>query len=106
VQPGQDQLDTGYARFRIDIGRDSAAVVVDLHRAVGMERDFDVRRVTGDTLVSGVVQDLVNEVTHATAVGRPDVHAGPLADGVEPLKMSKVVGPVQGVGLGLCGHLA
>ena len=61
------------------------------------------RGVTGDALVGGVVEDLVDEVTDATAVGRPDVHAGPLADRVQPLEVGEVVGPVQG--LGLCGHL-
>src|SRR5207302_6289156 len=32
------------------------------------------------------------------AVGRPDVHAGPLPDGFQALQMRQVVGPVQGLG--------
>jgi hypothetical protein len=106
MQPGQNQLDTRHARLGVNIGRDPPPVVDDLHRAVGMQGDLDVRRVTRYPLVRGVVQDLVDKVTYTTAVGRPDVHAGPLADGVQPLQVGKVVGPVHGFGLELCGHLA
>src|SRR5256885_427314 len=57
----------------------------------------------GHTLVSGVVQYLVDEVSHTTAASRPDVHAGTLADSVQALEVSQVVSPIQG--LGLYSHL-
>src|SRR6185295_19052586 len=49
-----------------------------------------------------VVQDLVDQVVDAAAVGRADVHARTLADGVETLEVGQVVGAVQDRGLG--GH--
>ena len=86
----------------LHVGRDAAAVVVDLHRAVVVQGHLDPGRVAGDALVGGVVDDLVDEVIDATAVGGADVHAGPLADSVETLEVREVVGPVHG--LGLCGQ--
>ena len=103
VQPGEHQLDAGDAGAGVHVGGDAPPVVVDLHRAVGVQDHLDLRGVTGDPLVGGVVEDLVDEVAHATAVGGADVHAGPLADGVQPLKVGEVVGPVKG--LRLCGQL-
>ena len=99
VQPGEHQLDAGEAGLGVDVGGDAAAVVVDLDRAVGVQGDLDVVGVAGDALVGGVVEDLVDEVVDAAAVGGPDVHAGPLADRVESLEVREVVGPVQGLGL-------
>src|SRR5690606_32520526 len=97
VQLGQHQLDAGEPGPGVDVGRDAPAVVVDLDRAVGVQGDLDPGRVSGDSLVGGVVDDLVEEVTYATAVGRPDVHAGPLPDRVQTLQVGQVVGAVQHV---------
>ncbi len=58
-----------------------------VHRAVGIEHDIDRRRVARERLVDGVVDDFVDHVVQAGAViGVADVHAGPLANGVEPLQ--------------------
>ncbi|GAA3266700.1 hypothetical protein GCM10020218_003960 [Dactylosporangium vinaceum] len=103
VQAGQDELDAGHPGLGVDVDGNAAPVVVDLHRAVGVEGHLDARRVAGDALVGAVVHDLVEQVGDAAAVGRADVHARSLADGVEPFEERKVVCPVQG--LGLCGQL-
>ena len=55
----------------------------------------------GQNLVDGVVDDLVDHVVQARAVvGVADVHAGPLADRVEPLQHLDAVGAVV-VGAGV-----
>ena len=55
--------------------------------------------VPGQRLVDGVVDHLVHEVVQPPLTGRPDVHAGPFADGVESLEnrdRTRVVGGVVG----------
>ncbi len=42
VQVCEDDLDAGQARALLDVDRDAAAVVVDLHGAVGVQDDVDV----------------------------------------------------------------
>src|SRR6185436_2735681 len=68
----------------------SPTVVPDLDRAVGAQGHVDVVAVAGERLVDGVVDDLPEAVHEAAGVGRPDVHAGPLADGFEPLEDGEV----------------
>ena len=87
MQLGHDDLGGGDALALVDVGRDAAAVVEDRHRAVGIQRHLDARRVAGEHLVDGVVDDLVDHVVEAGAVvGVADIHARPLAHGVEALQ--------------------
>lgn len=83
VQDGQDDLDGRLSLGRDDADRDAAAVVDHAHPAVGEDGDVDGVRVPGQGLVDGVVDDLVHEVVQTALTGRPDVHAGPLADRVQ-----------------------
>ena len=98
VQAGHDDLDAGQAGARLDVDRDAAPVVADLDRAVGVQVDLDAGAVTAQGLVDGVVDDLPEAVHEPARVGGPDVHARPLADGLEPLEDQQVAG---GVGIGL-----
>ena len=68
------------------VDRDAATVVVDLDAAVGEQRDHDPVAVAGQRLVDGVVDDLPDQVVQAALAGRPDVHAGTLADRLETLE--------------------
>ena len=87
VQLGHDDLGRRDAFALVDVDRDAAAVVAHRHRAVGVEDDFDRAGVAGQRLVDGVVDDFVHHVVQAGAVvGVADIHAGPLAHGVEPLQ--------------------
>src|SRR5699024_9373033 len=54
--------------------------------AVLHEGDVDGVGVPGHRLVDGVVDDLPHEVVQTALAGGADVHAGPLADGLEPLE--------------------
>jgi hypothetical protein len=69
------------------------------HRVVDVDDDVDVRAVAGQRLVDRVVDHLVHQVMQAGAViGVADVHAGALADALEPLQHADVgLGVVAGV---------
>ena len=94
VQDGQDDLDGRPALLLHHRDRDAAAVVDDGDRVVGVDRDVDQRRVAGEGLVDGVVDHLVDEVMQAAHAGRPDVHAGALADRLETLEDGDVLSVV------------
>jgi hypothetical protein len=68
------------------VDRDAATIVDDADTAIGEERDRDAGGVARERLVDGVVDDLVHEVVESALAGGTDVHAGPLADGIEALQ--------------------
>ena len=107
VQLGHDHLGGGNALLRVHAGRDAAAIVVHGARAVGVERDGHLVGEPGQRLVDGVVDHLVDHVVQTGAVvGVADVHAGPLADGIQPLQNLDFFGAVVvGTG-GLPGGLS
>ena len=87
VQLGHDDLGRRNAFALVDVDRNAAAVVAHRHRAVGIEHDVDGGGVAGERLVDRVVDDLVDHVMQAGAViGVADIHARPLAHGVEALQ--------------------
>ena len=86
VQRGHDHLDGGPLLDRVHVDRDAAAVVGDRDAAVGQQGDLDRGGVAGHRLVDGVVDDLPDQVVQAALAGGADVHAGPLADRLEPLE--------------------
>ena len=82
------------------VGRDAAAVVDDLDAAVGPQGEHDAVAVAGQRLVDGVVDDLGDQVVQAALAGRADVHARPLADGLEALEHRDRRGVVVAVDVG------
>ena len=97
VQLGHDDLGCRHAFALVDVGRDAAAVVAHGAGAVGIERHHDVLGVAGERLVDGVVDDFVDHVMQAgTVVGVADIHARPLAHGIEALEHLDQFGVVIG----------
>ncbi len=87
VQLGHDDLGRGNAFALVNVDGNAAAVVAHGDGAVGVEHDLDRGGVAGKRLVDGVVDDLVDHVVQAGAVvGVADIHARPLAHGVEALQ--------------------
>ena len=81
------------------IGRNAAAVVDDRHRTVGVQRHRHQVGMAGQRLVDGVVHHLVDHVVQARAVvGVADIHARPLADGIQALQNLDGIGAVFGLG--------
>ena len=86
VEHGVHHLQGGLAGLGLDVHGDAPAVVrdgdgvarVDLHQNVGAE--------ARQGLVDGVVHDLVDQMVEARGGGGADIHAGPLAHGLQPLQ--------------------
>ncbi|MEY9097155.1 hypothetical protein ABIA24_000064 [Sinorhizobium fredii] len=96
---------------RVDIRRNAAAVIRHGAGTIGIERDGDDVGVAGQRLVDRVVDDLVDHVVQTGAiVGIADIHARPLADGVQALQHLDGIGTIFGgrAGFGLrdIGHSA
>jgi hypothetical protein len=87
VQLGHDDLGGRDALLLVDAHGDAAPVVGDRDAVVGVKRDRDGVRVARQRLVDAVVDDLVDHVVQARAViGVADIHAGPLAHGLQALE--------------------
>jgi hypothetical protein len=113
VQLGHDHLDGGTA---VDVGilvlhrvdGHAAAVVEHGARAIDAELDRHRRGEAGHRLVDRVVHALVDEVVQRVGAGAANVHAGTLADRLQPLEDLDRLGRVVvaaacGVGSGI-GH--
>ena len=96
VQLGEDDLDAAESRARLDVHGDAARAVAHLDAAVGVQDDLDARAVAAERLIDGVVDDLPEAVHEPARVGGPDVHAGALADRLEPLQHLEMMGGVLG----------
>ncbi len=87
MQLGHDDFGRRNTFAGMDAGRYAAAIVDHGHRAIGIERGDHFGGVAGERLVDGVVHDLVDHVVQAGAVvGIADIHARPLAHGIEALE--------------------
>ncbi len=85
MELGHDDLGRRHAFFLVDVDGDAAAVVAHGDRAVAVERDVDQVAIAGQGFVDGVVHHLIDHVMQAGAVvGVADIHARPLAHGIEP----------------------
>src|SRR5690606_21018817 len=96
VELREDDLDTAEARLRLDVDRDAARVVAHLDRLVGVQGDLDVRAVSGEGLIDGVVDDLPHAVHQSARICGADVHAGALAHRFETLENGEMSGVVVG----------
>ncbi len=84
VQDGEDDFRRRDPLLRMDIHRNSTAVVLHGDGLVGVDGDDDVGAVTGERLVDRVVQDLEDHVVQAgPVIGVTDVHSRALADRIE-----------------------
>ncbi len=87
MQLGHDDFSGRNALGWMDVGRNAAAVVTDGDGAIGVEDDDDAVAIASQSLVDGIVDDLIDHVVKAgTIIGVADIHAGPLANGVEALQ--------------------
>ena len=103
VQHGHDDFGRRAVFFLVDVGRDATTVVRDGHGFVRVDGHDDAVAEARQGLVDRVVDDLENHVVQARAViGIADVHAGPLADGLEALQHLDFAG-IVGAGLGGIG---
>ena len=94
VQHGQRDLDTRLLQLGVQVDREATAVVGDPDAAVGEQHHVDGVAVAGQRLVDRVVDDLPHQVVQTALAGRADVHAGPLADRLQPFEDGDRLGAV------------
>ena len=70
----------------LDVHGDTPAVVGDGDGIAGIDGDGDVLAVAGQSLVDGVVHDLIDQVVQARGGGRADIHTRPLAHRLQTLQ--------------------
>ena len=86
VQYGHNDFQRRLLHLRLQIDRDTAAVVGNCYRAIGVDRDCDTVVVAGQRLVDGVVDQLVDHVVQAVDIGVADVHARAATHRLESLE--------------------
>src|SRR6185295_8257248 len=86
VEDRQHDLGRRFPRLLVRVNRDTAAVVTDRDRPVGVQNDLDRIAVTSQRLVHRVVDGLVHEVVQTVGPGVADVHGGALADRLQALE--------------------
>ena len=96
VQDGEHDLDGRLALLLHHGDRDAAPVVDHRDRVVGVDGHRHRVAVAGQRLVDRVVDHLVDEVVQTAHTGRADVHARPLAHGLETLEDGDVLRVVPG----------
>ncbi len=96
VQHREHDLQGRPLLHRMRAHRDAASVVGHPHATVGQDRHIDPVGHSGQCLVDGVVHDLLDQVVQTPLARGTDVHAGPLAYGVEPVQDGDRGGVVRG----------
>ncbi len=86
VQLGQNDLDRRHLFFGVYLDGYAAPVVRDGDRAVARDLDEYLVAVPRERFVDGVIDYLGYEVMQTVFVGRTDIHARTLANGLEPLQ--------------------
>ena len=86
VQHGHDDLRGGPAFFGVEVHGDTASVIADRDRFVGVDSYGNRIAVTGQGLVNRVVDNLEDHMVQACPiVGVADVHARAFSDRLEAL---------------------
>src|SRR5262249_28717730 len=102
MEVGHDDLGSRYSLFIVDTDRDTAAVVGDSARTIGVQCHGDGVAETGKGFVDSIVDDLINHVMQAgTISGVADVHPRPFAhcgEPAQPLDGLLVVGCIMTIG--------
>src|SRR5256885_15631019 len=76
VQNGHHDFEGGKPRALMMLFyRNAAPVILDSHRAVGMDDDGDGVSIARHDFVNTVIDDFINEVVQAALVGCANIHA-------------------------------
>ena len=100
VQNGQADLDRGPLQLGVQTHREAAAVILHLDGTILHQADLYLRTITRQRLVNGIIYDLIYAVVQAVDIGGADVHAGPLAYGLQPFQHLYLVFIVMRVDMG------
>ena len=102
VQRGHDDLGGGHPLLGMNVHRNAAAVVRHRDGFARVQDDVDFVAVAGQGFIDGVIDQLLHHVVQPRAVlGVADVHARPLAHGIQAAQHLDAAGVV-----GFLGHAA
>ena len=97
VEDREHDLGCRPALLLVHLHGDAAAVVGDRDAVVRVDRDLDLGGLARERLVDRVVHHLVDQMVQPALARRADVHARPLAHGLEALQDRDVLGAVGAV---------
>ena len=100
VQHGQADLDRGPLQLGVHAHREAAAVILHLDGTIFQQADLHLRAVAGQRLINGIIYNLIYAVVQAVDIGGADIHAGPLANGLQPFQHLYLVFIVMRVDMG------
>jgi len=81
---GHDDFGRRNSLALMDVDGNAAAIVAHGHRAIGIQDHLNRSGVSGQRLVDGVIDHLIDHVMQAgPIIGVADIHAGPLAHGIK-----------------------
>ena len=86
VKDGINHLQGGLAGLGLDVHGDTTAVIGDGDGVAGVDGDGDLGAVAGQSLVDGVVHDLIHQMVETGGAGGADIHARALSDGLQALQ--------------------
>ena len=94
VQRGHHHLQRADLLRGVLVHRDAAPVVADRHHVARLQAHLDGAGKACRRFVDAVVDDLVHQLVQPVRAGRPDVHAGPLADRLQAFQYLNVAGRI------------
>ena len=86
VEDGEHHLQGGLSGLGLDVHRDTASVVGDRDGIAGVDGHRNVGAVAGQSLIDGVVHDLIHQMVQAGLRGGADVHSRTLPHRLQPLQ--------------------
>ncbi|SBL97474.1 Uncharacterised protein [Raoultella planticola] len=87
VQYGHDDFSCRHTLFRVNTGRNTAAIVLYGDRVIAMDSDNDVFTVTCERFVDSVIHNLEYHVVQTGAVIRvADIHTRALTHRIQPFQ--------------------
>src|SRR3989344_1258567 len=96
MELGHNYFEGAYPLLRVNVYRDTTAVITPLNRVVGEQSNGDLVGVAGHGFVDGVVYNFPNKVVQAGGTGGSDVHAGAAANSLQALEHSNTFSAIAG----------
>ena len=91
MQNRQADLDRRTAQLGMQADREAASIIRHRAGAILMQRDDDLRAITGQGLVDSIIDYLIDQVMQAALIGGADIHARTLANSLQALEHLNLV---------------
>ena len=85
VENGHNNLQGADAHLLVGVNRNTATVIDDFQRVVGMADDYNLCTVTSKRLVNRVIENLLEELVQTTLAVVSNIHSGTLSNGFQTL---------------------